>query len=181
MSRLPCLLLGAAVLLAGCGGEERADPSAGPVRLALESPRDGFAVSGDRVEVRGRVRPASAEVLVGGEAVDVEDGAFATTVSLEEGNNVVDVVAGAPGRPAAMTAVRVVREARVAVPDVIGRPPEAAVEILEDAGLRTTVVRGGGLLDDLLPGTDGVCSTDPAPGDRVRPGTEVVVEIAKPC
>jgi len=80
-----------------------------------------------------------------------------------------------------MTALRVTRRVPVEVPDVAGLSPEDATKALEGRGLRADVKRSGGLLDDLLPGSLGVCRTDPDAGERVRAGTAVSVEVAKSC
>ena len=175
---LVCALAAAA---AGCGGEDR--PAAPPraVQLELSGPVDAGTVEGDAVEVSGRVVPSAAAVQVLGREVDVSGGRFTTEVTLEEGANLIDVAASAPGRRPATTAVRVVREVPVEVPDLRGDDPEAAVETLEGLGLRADLRRGGGLLDDLIPGALGVCGTDPEDGERVRPGTTVTVEVAKAC
>ena len=168
-------------LAAGCGGD---DPPAAPpraVQLELTGPADAGTVEGDAVEVSGKVVPSASAVQVLGRDVDVSAGRFTTEVTLEEGANLIDVAASAPGRRPATTAVRVVREVPVEVPDLRGDDPEAAVETLEGLGLQADVRRGGGLLDDLIPGELGVCGTDPEDGERVRPGTTVAVEVAKAC
>ena len=63
MARAGCLALAllAAAGSAGCGE----DDSPKPVSISLVSPADGVTVHEDAVEVRGRVRPADARVLVG--------------------------------------------------------------------------------------------------------------------
>ena len=182
--RLPALapaLLAAAVALGGCGGDDPPARALAPVRLELVAPADASTIDADAVEVRGRVTPASAEVRVLGDPVDVVGGAFSRTVPLEEGANLVDVTAGARGRRPASTALRVVREVPVEVPDLAGEAPEAAVERLEALGLVARQREGGGILDDLLPSDPGVCGTDPGPGTSVRPGTTVEVEVARAC
>jgi hypothetical protein len=177
-------LVAAVVLVlaaAGCGDPEPDTQSPSPVRLSLDAPADRSSVDAETVEVRGRVRPASARVLVAGDEVRADGGSFSATVALEPGTNIIDVVAGAPGRRSATRAVRVVRIVEVAVPDVAGRPPSEAVRTLRRAGLDARTRRSGGLLDALLPGSDGVCGTDPPAGERVLPGTEVEVVYAKAC
>ena len=166
---------------AGCGGEDRPAPTPRAVQLSLTGPADAATVDGDDIEVRGTVVPAASSVQVLGRDVDVSSGSFAIEVPLEEGANLIDVTASAAGRRPATTAVRVVREVPVEVPDLRGNEPETAVESLEGLGLRAEVRRGGGLLDDLIPGELGVCGTDPEEGERVRPGTRVTVEVAKAC
>jgi hypothetical protein len=172
------LLLAAA---AGCGGADRPATPRRAVQLSVVAPGDAATVDADEVELRGRVAPSTATVTVLGREVEVSGGSFSTTVSLEEGANLIDVAASAPGRRPASTALRVVRQVPVEIPDVEGDEPEAAVEALEGLGLDVRLRRGGGLLDSLLPGDVGVCSTDPDAGTKVRPGSAVTVEVAKVC
>jgi hypothetical protein len=171
------LLLAAA--LGACGERERA-PALPPVRLALTAPADLSTVDARTVTVRGSVSPAGARVLVQGREADVVDGRFSAEVDLAGGANVIDVAAAAPRRPAAMTAVRVTRLIAVRVPAVEGDAPDDAVAAIEAVGLRAEV-SDGGLLDGLLPGTPGVCFTEPPAGARVRPGTTVAVFAQKSC
>jgi hypothetical protein len=171
-----------ALLLAGCGAGGDPEPALAPVRLTLDGPQDATVTDDTIVEVHGRVRPAGAEVLVGGDEAGVDaSGDFTALVSLHEGANVIDVQAGAPRRKAAMTAIRVTRRAPVEVPDLAGRSPEDATAALEDRGLKADVKHTGGLFDELLPGSLGVCRTEPEAGARVRVGTVVSVEVAKRC
>jgi hypothetical protein len=180
--RRPLLLtILVAALAAGCGGDDRPSAPLRAVQLELTGPADAGTVEGDAVEISGRVVPSASSVQVLGREVDVSAGTFTTEVPLEEGANLIDVAASAPDRRPVSTAVRVVREVPVEVPDLRGDEPEAAVETLEGLGLEAEVRRGGGLLDDLIPGELGVCGTDPEDGTRVRPGTTVTVEVAKAC
>ena len=167
---------------AGCGGED--EPPAPPPRgvlLTLSAPSDAATVSDERVEVRGRVVPSAAQVRVLGRRVEVRDGRFAAEVELDEGANVIDVAASASGRRPASTAVRVVREVPVEIPDLEGADADEAVAELRALRLEVRTTEGGGLLDDLLPGEEGVCALDPEAGTKVRPGTTVTVEVAKGC
>ena len=173
------LLLGL-VLAGGCGGDEPTPPPR-PVQLQVLAPADGGTVEDERVEVRGRVRPAASEVRVGGRPVDVAGGRFATEVELDEGANLVDVAASAPGRRPASTAIRVLRVSPVEIPDLEGVGAEEAIEQLEDLRLKVETRRGGGLLDDLLPGGLAVCAVDPPPGTEVRRGSTVTIEVARSC
>jgi hypothetical protein len=168
------------LLAASCGGDD-ASPPPRPVQLELLAPGDPATVDSARVQVRGRVTPAAAEVQVMGRPVDVTGGIFATQVDLEEGANVIDVAASSAGRRPATTAVRVVREVPVEIPALEGEDADDAIRELEGLGLKVARKKGGGLLDDLLPGGPGVCSLDPAPGTEVRRGTTVTVETAKTC
>src|SRR3954466_3180497 len=119
MSRLLAAASPAApALLAGCGGDRKPEPALPPVRLTIDGPLDPATVDKGTVDVHGRVTPADARVLVGGDEAGVEGGAFSATVSLSPGANVIDVEAGAPRRAAAMTAVRVIRRVPVEIPDL---------------------------------------------------------------
>jgi hypothetical protein len=127
------------------------------------------------------VTPAASDVQVLGRRVDVSGGRFATEVALEEGANLVDVAASAAGRRPASTAVRIVRVTPVEIPELEGESASDAVERLEDLGLEVETRRGGGILDDLLPGGLDVCRLDPPAGTEVRPGSTVTVEAARSC
>lgn len=186
MRRAPSTLLAALSLAAtagaaGCGGEPEREPALAPVRLAVDSPFDTASVDAGTITVSGTVRPAGTRVLVAGDEASVDGNAFTAVVDLEPGANVIDVAAGAPRRPAAMTAVRVTRLVPVEVPDLDGLEPEDAERELEALGLGAELSRGGGLLDELIPGSLGVCGTDPPAGEQVRPGSTVTVEIANAC
>ena len=168
------------MILAGCGTAERA-PALPPVRLSIEAPADLASVDDETIEVSGTVAPPGTRVLVAGAEADVSGGRFQATVALDSGANVIDVEAGAPRRPAAMTAIRVTRLVPVDVPDVEGFSVENAADTLRERGLRPDVQESGGLLDELLGGDLGVCFTQPGAGERVRAGTTVTVVAARSC
>src|SRR3954469_7096081 len=107
--------------LAACGGDE-APPRKPPalLRRQISSPADTAVASGDTIRVRGTVNPPAARVRVLGRRADVSGGAFTAQVPLEAGANVIDVVASARGRTAAFAALRVTREDRISVPDLLG-------------------------------------------------------------
>lgn len=173
-----CLGLG----LAACGDEEPAAPKVLPaVRLDVTGPDDAATVDGDAVQVSGTVSPPGAAVTVLGRDVPVSGGSFATEVALEKGANLIDVAAVAAGRRPVTTAVRVVREVPVTVPDVAGDDLESASERLEALGLQVETEKGGGLFDDLLPGETGVCSSTPGAGTEVKPGSTVTLRVARVC
>lgn len=173
------VLLLALTLTVGCGKRERT-PALAPVRLALTAPEDMAELDARTVTVTGTVTPASARVLVDGREASVRGGAFTAEVPLEGGANVIDVQASAPRHPAAFTAVRVTRLVPVAVPDLEGEAPADAADALEALGLQAEV-RKINPIDFVLPGTPGVCGTDPGTGEKVRVGTVVTLLVQKSC
>lgn len=181
MRRAVCLL--ALLALAGCGGgEDDERPKVlRAVQLELTGPQDAATVDGDAVQVTGRVSPGSAQVMVLGRQVAVSGGTFATEVALEEGANLIDVAAVAERRRPVTTAVRVVREVPVEIPDVVGDELDGAQGRLEALGLKVETEEGGGLFDDLLPGDTGVCATEPEAGTEVKPGSTVTLRVARVC
>jgi hypothetical protein len=170
--------LGAAVITA-CGGDPR--PAPPPVRLTVSAPRDLAVVHDERVEVTGSVRPSSATVIVEGRRATVAEGAFHATVSLAEGTNVVDVLASAGRTRPALAAIRVRRDVRVAVPDLVGTSADDARTQLTALGLKADVQRDDGIFDRLLPGAPQVCATDPESGTEVEPDTTVRLLVARNC
>ena len=172
-----------AAAAAGCGGDdgERAQRALVPVDLVVSSPSDDSVVQTETVEVRGTVEPAGASVRVLGRQAASSGGTWSAEVPLEPGPNVIDVMATARGRGPAMTAVRLTRELPVEVPDLGGREVAEAREQVAEAGLELEVSEGGNLFDDLLPGEPAVCDQDPSPGEEVRRGTTVRVEVRRAC
>ena len=168
----------AALVLAGCGGSDKAAPA---VRLSVDAPSDMALLREASVDVHGVVSPATAHVSVEGKDVDVNGGRFSTTVDLLPGTNLIDVVAGADRARPAMVAVRVRREVTVAVPDLIGFTPSDAKDALAGLGLEADVQEAGGLIELLLPEDARVCDTDPTAGTDVDPGSTVKVLAAKRC
>lgn len=165
---------------AGCG-EEPAPPPRPAVRLALTAPADTATTSEPSVEVRGRVAPATARVIVLGERVTVNGGGFSRTVSLREGSNVIDVGASAPGHRAVWRALRVTRRSAIRVPELVGRAEEDAKSALTELGLVVRVTDDDDLLDILRRGPRVVCSVDPAAGRQVEAGDEVEIVVSKTC
>ncbi len=149
--------------------------------ISLVAPIDLAVVHDDAVDVRGRVEPAGARVLVGGRPATVDGGVFRARVPLREGANVIDVGASAGDARTAWTALRVAREPLVRVPDLAGASGSDAADRLEALGLRADVKEGGGLLDRLLPGDSAVCETRPPPGSGLPRGTTVQVVVSKTC
>ena len=180
--RAPALAAAVAALatLAACGDEPRERP--GPVvRLTLGAPADGVTVRSESVEIRGAVQPRAAQVRVLGRTVTVERGEFRTEVELEPGANVIDVAAGAQGRRPDFAAMRIVREVRVRVPDLVGGDADSAQEQLEGLGLSARTEDAGGFFDPILPGDPKVCEQRPRAGAEVQPGAEVTLRIARDC
>jgi Glucodextranase, domain B/PASTA domain len=180
---LACTCVATVIVASGCGGEDepRAAKTPPPVQLSITTPADTSSVQAESVEVRGTVAPKNAAVQVMGRDATVSDGAFSAEVSLSPGANVIDVMATARNRRAAMTAVRVGREVPVEVPDLDGLSVEEAEGRIADAGLELEVERGGGLLEDILPGEPAVCEQEPEAGTEVRRGTTVRAVAAKSC
>jgi hypothetical protein len=178
--RRAVLILAAGLALTACGETPRAatEPR---VRLKLDAPDDPSTFRADHVAVRGTVVPADATVHVRGEEAEVSGGEFVADVGLQPGGNVIDVTASSPGRRPATGAVRVIRDMRVEVPDVVGRSPEDASEALDALGLRAAEQRGGGWLDRLLPGDFEVCATSPRAGTLLDKGSRVTLETARDC
>ncbi|WP_445148516.1 PASTA domain-containing protein [Baekduia sp. Peel2402] len=177
------LLAGAAcaLIITGCGGEKPATATA-PVRLVVTSPSDQGTVRDERVEFRGTVSPAGATVLVRGEKALVSGGTWSAQIGLEEGVNVVDVLASSGTARPALTAVRVRRVVEVTVPDVVGLSANDAQQELEDANLKADLqTENGGFFDELLGGSPKVCDTSPAGGTSVAPETTVDVHLARDC
>jgi hypothetical protein len=175
-----CSAAAVAAAIAGCGEEAppRPDP---PVRVSVAQPVDAATVRDGEVKLSGKVVPAGAAVIVGGETASVSDGEFAATVSLDPGTNVVDVMASAQGRSATMVAVRVTRVVTVEIPDVVGDKPDDAVDALRDAGLVPRLERSGGLFDDLFGGEISVCAMEPDPGEEVDRGATVRLAVSRLC
>lgn len=175
----------AAAAATGCGsgdGQKLAQRPATPVALRISSPTDMTTVRTETVKVTGTVVPAGAAVLVLGQKAPVSGGGtFAATVPLEPGANVIDVMASAAGHTAALTAFRVTREMPVTVPDLGGKTVDEVNQALGALGLQPDVEKGGGLIEDLLPGDPAVCQQDPDPGAQVKRGTKVHVVVSKSC
>jgi hypothetical protein len=184
--RHPSVLLLAclAVAAAGCGGAEepRAQRAPRAVDLKVSVPRDMATVRAESVEVSGTVVPASAAVTVLGQRAAVTGGGtFRATIPLQPGANVIDVMATAARRGPVLTALRVVREVPVTVPDLDGKSVDEVQQTLDGLGLEPEIEQGGGLLEELLPGEPAVCGQDPDPGTQVRRGSRVHVVVSKSC
>jgi hypothetical protein len=170
-----------AAVLAGCGSDPPPVQPTEHVRLQISGPPDGSTLRRGTADVRGSVSPRSSAVTVLGRPALVSDGRFTVVVPLEPGVNVIDVMATAPRRLPAMTALRVTRDVLVTVPDLTGALEDELEARLEPLGLRADVERGGGLFDVLRAGDPRVCEQEPDGGARVRRGREVRVVVAKRC
>jgi hypothetical protein len=175
------LLIAASVLLAGCGADTPPPKPQKPVRLSVFTPSDTAVVQGATAQVTGTVSPPGARVKVQGHVARVSGGSFTSTVELAQGPNVIDVAATARGRATALTAFRVTREERVAVPRLTGLSLDDAHTQAEQRDLELTTERGGGFLDPLVPRGFHVCEQSPAPGKQVRRGSTVKLLVARSC
>lgn len=163
----------------GCGD----DPAERPVRLEITAPTDAAVVNDDSIEVRGRVHPRGARVLVLGRRARVIRGEFRAVVPLREGSNLIDIGASARGESAAPAwdALRVTREVLVTLPDLTGAARDDAIDRLDALGLRAEVQEEGDLLDELLGGDWFVCETQPPAGSDVRRGARIHVVVSRGC
>jgi len=86
------ILLGAG-LAVGCGKEESKEPEVSTVSLTVTEPLDETTVYVADLVVKGQTEP-DAVVSVNEAVVDVDaEGKFSTTVTLEEGPNLIEVLA----------------------------------------------------------------------------------------
>jgi hypothetical protein len=172
---LPLLL--ASGWISGCGDS----PAERPVRLEITAPTDAAVVHDESVEVRGVVHPRGARVLVLGRPVRVARGEFRVVVPLRAGSNLIDVGASARGTAPAWNALRVTREVRVELPDLIGATRDDAIAQLDALGLGAEVEEEGSLLDELLGGDWIVCASRPPAGSEVSRGASILLIVARSC
>ena len=174
------VLLAIPLAVAACGGTAR--PASGPrVTLSVTAPGDAKSVRAETVRVEGKVSPSGASVDVNGEAASVSGGTFTHEVTLNPGDNVIDVTATAPGRRPDADAVRVTRDMRVEIPELVGQPREDAISRLKGLGLDVEEKRSGNFLDRFFGGEEQVCELHPGGGELVDPGTTVTVTVAPDC
>ena len=174
-------VLAVAIITPACGDDPKPPRDEPEVELTLSAPADAATTRDETVEISGTVKPARAGVQVLGRDVTVDGGRFSTEVALEPGANLIDVAGSARGRRPDFAALRVVREQRVPLPDVVGRDADTAQEELEGLGLEVRMEDAGGFFDPLLPGDPTVCDMQPAAGEDVLPGTEVTLLVARDC
>jgi hypothetical protein len=98
---------GTALALGGCGSSD--DEKSTTASVQVTAPKDGSAVRGDRVTVRGTVTPGDASVQIVGQSAQVGNGVFTGSVPLHRGKNTIDVVASAAGTAPATTTIVVTR------------------------------------------------------------------------
>jgi hypothetical protein len=175
------LLLIAGLLLAGCGADTPLPKPQKPVQLSVSAPSDTAIVQGATAQVSGTVSPSGARVKVQGHVAQVSGNNFTSTVKLDQGPNVIDVAATASGRATALTAFRLTRDERIAVPEFVGLSVDDARRQAEQRDLELTTERGGGFLDPLVPRGLHVCDQSPAPGKQVRRGSTVQLLVARSC
>jgi len=162
---------------AGCGHGDA------PHRVALRvtAPAGASIVRDRSVEVRGRVQPSGARVLVAGRPATVSGHRFRATVPLRSGSNVVDLGASTQGARTTWTAVRVTRQIVVTVPDLVGTPRDEAAGRLGALGLRAKIDERHRFFDVLDPSAWSVCQTGPRAGTTVPKGAVVRVIASKGC
>jgi len=179
--RLGLLIVAIGVLLAGCGADTPPPRPQKPVQLSVSAPSDTAVVQGSTAQVSGTVSPPGARVKVQGHLAQVSGNSFTGTVKLAQGPNVIDVAATASGRATALTAFRITREERVAVPELVALSLDDAQTQADERGLKLTAERGGGFLDPLVPRGIHVCDQSPAPGKQVRRGSTIKLLVARSC
>lgn len=179
MRRAVLILLPLAVV--ACGGTAR--PASGPrVALKLSAPEDaGTPLRADSVQVKGTVSPADASVEVDGEPADVQDGAFTADVRLDPGANVIDVTASAEGHRGDADALRVTRDTRVELPDLLGASEEDATAKLNALGMKPRSKDERTFLDRIIPGPLQVCEMRPGAGELVAKDTTVTIVVNSSC
>jgi hypothetical protein len=174
------VLLAIPLAVVACGSNAR--PSSGPrVTLSLSAPGDTKSVRAETVRVQGKVSPTGASVEINGKAASVSGGTFNADVSLNPGENVIDVTASAPGRRPDADAVRVTRDMRIEIPELVGQPRDDAESRLKDLGLDVQEERTGNFLDRFFGGDEQVCELHPGGGKLVDPGSTVTVVVAPNC
>lgn len=149
--------------------------------LSLSAPGDAKSVRAESVRVQGTVSPSGASVDVNGKSASVSGGSFTADVSLNPGENVIDVTASSPGRRPDADAVRITRDVRVEIPDLVGQPSDEAQSRLKDLKLDVQEEHSGDFLDRFFGGQEQVCELHPGAGELVDPGTTVTVTIAPNC
>jgi hypothetical protein len=108
--------IGCAFVVAGCGSggtkptTTNSASSNGPVSITVTSPTSGSVVGAESVTVRGTVTPATAKVEINGHAAAAGNGAFAGVASLHPGQNMLNVIASAPGLAPGTTTLALIRQ-----------------------------------------------------------------------
>jgi hypothetical protein len=151
------------------------------VTLKLSAPADARTVRAERIRVQGTVSPPGASVRVDGQDARVSGQTFTADVALAAGTNVIDVTATAPGRRPDADAVRITRDMRIEVPDLVGQASTDAADRLAALGLNSREDRQGSFLDRLFGGAVQVCATQPRARALVDKGTTVTLAVARSC
>lgn len=122
----------------GCGSNEPASttkkpaaPAAKAITINVTAPQDNDVVRRNSVAVRGTVDPPDADVQVAGKPATVSDGIFSARITLDPGDNTVDVIATAEGAKPTTTSLTVTRgktEAALAAAAQRRRARERAAE-----------------------------------------------------
>jgi beta-lactam-binding protein with PASTA domain len=94
---------------------------------------------------------------------------------------VIDVTASAPGRRPDADAVRITRDIRVEIPDVVGQPSDEAQSRLKALKLDVQQEHSGDFLDRFFGGQEEVCELHPGAGELVDPGSTVTLTVAPNC
>ena len=175
------LFLIVGILLAGCGADTPPPKPQKPVQLSVSAPSDTAIVQSATAQVSGTVSPPGARVKVQGHLAQVSGNSFTSTVNLAQGPNVIDVAATARGRATALTAFRVTRDERVAVPELVALSLDDATKQAQERDLKVSAERGGGFLDPLVPRGIHVCDQSPAPGKQVQRGSTIKLLVARSC
>jgi hypothetical protein len=167
-----------AVALGACGQAARPAP---PVHLTIQAPADGTQIYRASITLSGTVSPARTTVLVLGRPVAVQLGRFSAQVPLEPGENIIDVLAGAPHTAGVADAIRVERLLLVTIPQLGSDSPSRATARLRALGLNVKLQPSDNPLDFLIPFSRTVCSQSPPAGRRVTRGTTVTLQLGKLC
>ncbi len=86
------ILLGAG-LAVGCSKKETKEPEVSTIPLTVTEPQDESTVNAADIVVKGQTN-SDAVVSVNGVTIEVQaDGKFSTTLTLEEGPNLIEVMA----------------------------------------------------------------------------------------
>ena len=77
--------------------------------------------------------------------------------------------------------MRVTRDMRIEIPELVGQPSDDALARLKDLGLDAQAEHSGNFLDRFFGGGEQVCELHPGAGELVDPGSTVTVVVAPNC